>query len=278
MSAGRDELWVDMTQFDTRIADRLWDGTVRDPDAPRWYRDVRSLIHRARGPADPHELVDEPLVVSTMHRVRLGSTIVRLPRSSGVRTVGRVLAMKAAALTTTGLIGVAAAAAATTGIVATVAATVVVPVVKDHVVPVIDTITPAVISAEVASPPTTVGSHVPTHPDKPAAGNVLTDMAPVEVLAPTVAVPAAPASADPATAPSPSEPAVAPTTPDNAPAEPGVVADAPVEQPPPPVVEEPPVAEQPPPPVAEEPPVTEQPAPPVVEEPPVAEQPPSSGD
>jgi hypothetical protein len=151
-AVGRDEIWVDMTQFDQRAADGVWDGTTRDPDAPPWYRDVRSLIHRARGPAEPEELVDEPVVVATMHKVRLGGSIARLPRSSGVRTLGRVIAMKAAAATTASVIGVAAAAAATTGIVATVAATVVVPVVKEHVVPMInDHIPPAVVPAEVAS-------------------------------------------------------------------------------------------------------------------------------
>jgi hypothetical protein len=151
-AVGRDEIWVDLTQFDQRAADGVWDGTTRDPDAPPWYRDVRSLIHRARGPAEPGELVDEPVVVATMHKVRLGGSIARLPRSSGVRTLGRVIAMKAAAATTASVIGVAAAAAATTGIVATVAATVVVPVVKEHVVPMInDHIPPAVVPAEVAS-------------------------------------------------------------------------------------------------------------------------------
>ncbi len=141
----RDEMWVDLTQFDTHVADSVWDGTHRDPDAPAWYRDLRSLIHRARGPAEPHELLDEPELVATMHRATLGGTLARLPRSSGARTLGRVLAMKAAAATTASMISVAAAAAATTGIVATVAATVVVPVVKDHVVPMLnDHLTPTV--------------------------------------------------------------------------------------------------------------------------------------
>ena len=133
----RDQLWVDMTQFDTEVADGVWEGTTVDPDAPSWYRDLRSLIHRARGPAEPHELVDEPVTVTTMHRVALGRTLARIPRSSGVRTLGRVVAMKAAAATTASVVSVAAAAAATTGIVATVAATVVVPAVAEHVVPMI---------------------------------------------------------------------------------------------------------------------------------------------
>jgi hypothetical protein len=266
MSAGRDELWVDMTQFDTRIADRVWDGTVRDPDAPPWYRDVRSLIHRARGPAEPHELVDEPLVVSSMHRVRRGGSIARLPRSSGVGTIGRVLAMKAAAATTTGIIGVAAAAAATTGIVATVAATVVVPVVKHHVVPVIDTITPAVIPAEVASPPTTEGARAPAHVDQLPGTDEFAAMAPVEVLAPAIE---APASAEPADAPAPSEPAVVPTAPADEPVEPEVVAAAPVEEASPPVVEEVSVTEEPP--ATEEQVATEEPGRPRNPPPPVVD-------
>jgi hypothetical protein len=250
-----------MTQFDTRVADRLWDGTVRDPDAPPWYRDVRSLIHRARGPAEPQELIDEPLVVSTMHRVRLGSTIARLPRSSGVRTIGRVLAMKAAAATTTGLIGVAAAAAATTGIVATVAATVVVPVVKDHVVPVINTISPAMIPAEVASPPTTEGQHSPSYLDQLAGSGDPTVMAPVEVLAPTAQAATAPENAEPAPESAPSEPAGVPTSAEDDPAPPDAAVEEPVEEPPPPVTEAPPVVEQPL--ITDEPPVVDQPETPV---------------
>ena len=79
----RDEMWVDMTQFDTEVADGVWDGTTADPDAPSWYRDLRSLVHRARGPAEPHELVDEPVMVTTMHRATLGQTLARVPRSGG---------------------------------------------------------------------------------------------------------------------------------------------------------------------------------------------------
>jgi hypothetical protein len=146
----RDEIWVDMTQFDTEVADAVWDGTYRDRSAPPWYRDVRSLIHRARGPAEAHELADEPAVVEAMGQTARGQylapTRARATRPSGVHTLGRVVAMKAAAATTATLIGVTAAAAATTGIVATVAATVVVPAVRHHVAPLIgDRLDPTVI-------------------------------------------------------------------------------------------------------------------------------------
>lgn len=137
MTVQHDEMWADVVQFDRDLADGVWDGTHRDPEAPAWYRDLRSLIHRARGPAEPHELVDEPVVVATMRGVTRGERVARLPRSRGVRTLGRVVAMKAAAATTVTMVSVAAAAAATTGIVATVTATVVVPAVAEHVVPMI---------------------------------------------------------------------------------------------------------------------------------------------
>jgi hypothetical protein len=145
MTSSRDELWVDMVQFDTTIADQIWDGDARDPDTPRWYDDMRALIRRARGPGEPDELVDEPVLLDTMHRAARGAIITRLPRRSGVRTLGRIVAMKAAAATTASVVSVAAAAA-TTGIVATVAATVVVPVLNEHVMPLIeDRLTPVVV-------------------------------------------------------------------------------------------------------------------------------------
>ena len=134
----RDVLWADLVQFDPPSADKVWDGDLRDPDAPGWYTHLGSLIHRARGPAELDELADEPDVVATMRRAGLGAAIVALPRHRGVRSVGRVVAVKAAAAATTvSMVGVAAAA--TTGIVATVAATVVVPAIQERVRPVIET-------------------------------------------------------------------------------------------------------------------------------------------
>lgn len=136
MTPRSDELWVDMTQFDTRVADGVWDDMAPDPDAPGWYADVRTLVHRARGPAEPDELVDEPVIVDTMRRATLGETLAQLPHRPGVRTVGRLMAIKAAAATTASVMTMAAAAA-TTGIVATVAATLVVPGLQERVMPMI---------------------------------------------------------------------------------------------------------------------------------------------
>ncbi|HEX5947315.1 MAG TPA: hypothetical protein VFY82_13605, partial [Acidimicrobiales bacterium] len=143
MSSDRDRLWADMIQFDHDLADRALDGQVTDPEAPPWYRDLRSMIHRARGPAEADELVDEALMVDTMRRVTLGARVAGLPRRKGVRRVAQVVGIKAAAaVTTISLTSVAAAAA--TGLVATVAATVVVPVINERVMPIIeDGLTPA---------------------------------------------------------------------------------------------------------------------------------------
>ena len=141
MTVDRDTLWADLLQFDPPSADRVWEGDLRDPDAPGWYASLGSLIHQARGPAEADELVDEPAVVATMRRASLGAAIVALPHHRGVRSVGRVVAMKAAAAATTAsMVGVAAAA--TTGIVATVAATVVVPAFNEKVRPVIEHVGP----------------------------------------------------------------------------------------------------------------------------------------
>ena len=122
-----------MVQFDVRVADRLWEGIPPAHGAPEWYDDVSGLIETASGPAEPHELVDEPVVVEDMHETTLG----RPRRCRHGRTLGRVVAMKAAAATTASVLGVAAAAAATTGIVATMAS-VVVPAIEEHVLMVDD--------------------------------------------------------------------------------------------------------------------------------------------
>jgi hypothetical protein len=189
MTSSRDELWVDMVQFDTTIADQIWDGDARDPDNPRWYDDVRALIRRARGPGEPDELVDEPVLVDTMHRAARGATITRLPRRSGVRMLGRVVAMKAAAATTASVVSVAAAAA-TTGIVATVAATVVVPVLNEHVVPIIeDRLTPAVVM------PDAPASERSTDPSICAPAPIGCDAQPTAPVLGDVLAPAPPAPA-----------------------------------------------------------------------------------
>jgi hypothetical protein len=126
--SARDEIWIDMVQFDVRAADRLWEGIPPAHGAPEWYDDVSGLIETASGPAEPHELADEPVVVEDMHKTTLG----RPRRCRHGRTLGRVVAMKAAGATTASVLGVAAAAAATTGIVATMAS-VVVPAIEEHV-------------------------------------------------------------------------------------------------------------------------------------------------
>jgi hypothetical protein len=216
-----DELWADMAQFDHEVADGVWDGTTRDPDAPAWYREVLSLIHRAKGPAEPDELVDEPVVVATMHGATLGEKLARIPRSSGVRTLGRVVAMKAAAATTASLVSVAAAAAATTGIVATVAATVVVPAVAEHVVPMIgDRLAPAVAAPSAKfTHEGTAGSHEPSTGESqsdqaetpPVADPVTTEPAePAPTVEADPAIDAAPAPAE--VAPVPEDPATEPAT------------------------------------------------------------------
>ncbi len=117
-----------MMQFDVRAADRLWEGVAPAHGAPEWYHDVSGLIETAHGPAEPHELVDEPIVVDDMHRTTRGRPPCHRHHKP---TIGRVIAMKAVA-TTASVLGVAAAAAATTGIAATLAS-VVGPVIEEHV-------------------------------------------------------------------------------------------------------------------------------------------------
>ncbi|HKY67381.1 MAG TPA: hypothetical protein VJM49_13460, partial [Acidimicrobiales bacterium] len=177
MTADRDLLWADMVQFDPPHADRVWEGDVGDLDAPVWYEHLGDLIHRARGPAEPDELLDEPVVVDNMRRAGVGATIRALPRRRGVRTVGRMVAMKAtAAATTAGLVGVAAA---TTGIVATVTATVVVPAINERVLPVIKH---QVLPVEVAFEPSDEdGAHPRGDEDADSTARCPTDGGPCTV-------------------------------------------------------------------------------------------------
>jgi hypothetical protein len=169
-----------MMQFDVRAADSLWEGSAPPQDAPRWYGDVSGLIETSRGPAEPHELVDEPIVVKHMHR----TTLAGRPRDCHRgRTLGRVIAVKAGAATAASVFGVtvAVAAAATTGVVASMAR-LAAPVIKEHVVLAQDgpeslvgtqethlddqlmalTEAPAAIPTPATSPP-------PATPDRPAA-------------------------------------------------------------------------------------------------------------
>jgi hypothetical protein len=146
---------ADDTTIGTDDIDALFEAMLgRDAPAsgtPRWCRDLAGLVHAARAPAAPDELAREDDIIAGMRRIRLDMrsgagtpapisdlaarratdpdrhyrakhAAARLERSRhpAVRTIGRVVAMKAAAATTVAVISVAAAAAATTGIVATV--------------------------------------------------------------------------------------------------------------------------------------------------------------
>jgi hypothetical protein len=169
-----------MVQFDVRVADRLWEGIPPAHGAPEWYDDVSGLIETASGPAEPHELVDEPVVVEDMHETTLG----RPRRCRHGRTLGRVVAMKAAAATTASVLGVAAAAAATTGIVATMAS-VVVPAIEEHVLMVDDD------DQEAAAPAATRSR------DSGGAADTRPARQPDELDAAPSAAPATPASPQP---------------------------------------------------------------------------------
>ena len=152
-----DDLWIGMAQFDTALADGLWEGLPPPGDAPDWYGKVSALIHAASAPAGPSDLAGEASVVARMQAavadaaadtrgaIDLRHAVVRRravdsPRhlaarrraaqheqGHGARLVGRIVAVKAVALTTAVVLGVTAAAA-TTGIVATV----VVPALQDR--------------------------------------------------------------------------------------------------------------------------------------------------
>jgi len=137
-----------MAQFDTGLADGLWEGLPPPGDAPEWYGKVSTLIHAASAPAAPSDLAGESSIVARMQAalvdaadppraIDLRHAVVRRravdsPRhlaarrraaqheqGHGARLVGRIVAVKAVALTTAVVLGVTAAAA-TTGIVATV--------------------------------------------------------------------------------------------------------------------------------------------------------------
>jgi hypothetical protein len=143
-----DDLWIGMAQFDTGLADGLWEGLPPPGDAPEWYGKVSTLIHAASAPAAPSDLAGESSIVARMQAalvdaadppraIDLRHAVVRRravdsPRhlaarrraaqheqGHGARLVGRIVAVKAVALTTAVVLGVTAAAA-TTGIVATV--------------------------------------------------------------------------------------------------------------------------------------------------------------
>jgi len=228
----RDEIWIGMMQFDARAADRLWERGAPPQDAPGWYGDVSGLIETANGPAEPHELVDEPIVVEDMHLTTRGRSPRHCHRG---RTVGRVIAMKAAFVTTAGVLGVAAAAAATTGIVATMAS-VVVPVIGEHVLPTQDWPEPTTALTPLPGPaagsadtgldnrlmtlaetppatPTATTSGPPVAPEPAAASVTPPEPVPLEPVAagPLTTGPAA-VTAGPSPATKPAPPAKPPST------------------------------------------------------------------
>jgi hypothetical protein len=139
------------------LADRLWEGLPPPDDAPGWYGKVSGLIHAASAPAGPSDLAGEASIVARMQaaivdaaadpprEIDLRHAVVRRravesprhlaarPRAAQheqghrARLFGRIVAVKAVAVTTAVVLGVTAAAA-TTGIVATV----VVPALQDR--------------------------------------------------------------------------------------------------------------------------------------------------
>jgi hypothetical protein len=239
--SARDEIWIDMVQFDVRVADRLWEGIPPAHGAPEWYDDVSGLIETASGPAEPHELVDEPVVVEDMHETTLG----RPRRCRRGRTLGRVVAMKAAAASTASVLGVAAAAAATTGIVATMAS-VVVPAIEEHVLLADDDDQEAADPAAPRSrdsggapdarperPPNDLAAALPTAPATPARpqpadpGPTLASTSP----AATEPTPPADTAPPPDTAPVDPEPADPPPAADPAATDPAPAVDPPTDTP-----------------------------------------------
>jgi hypothetical protein len=154
-----DDRWIEMARFDPVHAKRLWDGSAATDDAPAWYGRVATLLRASAAPATEDELAGESDIVARMQAAilepdiedelagesdivaRMQATILELApetdddrprhlraaapgaagarRHQGARVVRRIVAVKAAAITTVVAIGVTAAAA-TTGIVATV--------------------------------------------------------------------------------------------------------------------------------------------------------------
>jgi hypothetical protein len=233
VTSARDEIWIDMVQFDVRAADRLWEGIPPAHGAPEWYDDVSGLIETASGPAEPHELIDEPAVVEDMHQTTLG----RPRRCRHGQTLGRVVVMKAAAATTAGMLGVAAAAAAaaTTGIVASMAS-VVVPAIEEHVM-MADDDSDATVPAAPRSRDS--GGAPDTRPARQSS-----DLAVAPVAAPSTPASPQPADAEPTVANASPDP-IAPVAP--TPAEPAPPAPAPAIEPAPPADPTPPADAAPPP-------------------------------
>lgn len=133
-----DDREIDLPGIDAWF-EQVLDGEA-PADAPARYADLAVLVRTARSPGQPDELRAEGEVVRRMSDVRAAAqrrarsrpterrsaAAVAVPETAetaghpAARTLGRVVALKAAAVTTATVIGVTAAAAATTGLVATV--------------------------------------------------------------------------------------------------------------------------------------------------------------
>jgi hypothetical protein len=204
---------ADDTTIGTDDIDALFEAMLGGDEpagnAPRWCSDLAVLVHAAQAPAEPHELAREDEIVARMRQVRLdlesgvdtpapvidlgtrravagdrgyrakhAAARLETSRHPAVRTIGRVVAMKAAAATTVAVISMAAAAAATTGIVATV-------------------VVPALSTDEPRDPePTTTTSEGPRTTATPAPGT--SGWADAPGLADCPMLPACPDASDPA--------------------------------------------------------------------------------
>ena len=131
--------------------------------------------HRSRAGDDPDRLLTD----DRHYRAKHAAARLEASRHPALRTVGRVIAMKAAAVTAVAFVGVAAAAAATTGIVATV----VVPALTEKPVPEADP--QPTISEKGRQVDPTPGARPPSPADEPAPAPC--PMAPACLAPPTTA-------------------------------------------------------------------------------------------
>lgn len=113
-----DDLWVELTQFDTRLADGVWDGAIPPDGAPPWSRALESLVAAARGPAAPDELVHEAEILANMRAAPPPYTRAERRPRHRAHVLGGVAAAKALIAVVTAL----GAAATTTGLVVTLVA------------------------------------------------------------------------------------------------------------------------------------------------------------
>jgi hypothetical protein len=77
-----DELWIDMAEFDTDMADGIWQGDAAPADSPNWYGRVATLVRVAKSPAQADELAGEDEIVALMRQAVMEATA-----GSGEQTV-----------------------------------------------------------------------------------------------------------------------------------------------------------------------------------------------